>query len=195
MDADRLRPEPDQVCRPVRTSVNDDKRNRGGPPLWRHVLSILLLPFTVIVLVPLWVTSSFGGVDTRWASPGFELMARLAGAAVFTAGLFVFTWSVTLFARVGQGTLAPWDATRRLVAVGPYRYVRNPMISAVAAMLIAEAIFFGSAILGLWCILFMVANQVYFLIAEEPGLERRFGAAYHQYKREVPRWLPRRPRP
>lgn len=29
---------------------------------------------------------------------------------------------------------------------------------------------------------------------EEPTLERRFGPPYADYKRRVPRWLPRRPR-
>jgi protein-S-isoprenylcysteine O-methyltransferase Ste14 len=177
-----------------RDTSHSMQANRLSPSLWRHVVSILLLPFTVLVLVPVGVRSSLAGIDTQWTSPGMEIMARLLGAAVFAAGLFLFIWSVTLFARVGQGTLAPWDPTRRLVAVGPYRYVRNPMISAVAAMLLAEAVFFGSAILGSWCILFVVVNQVYFLRSEEPGLERRFGAAYNQYRREVPRWLPRRRR-
>jgi protein-S-isoprenylcysteine O-methyltransferase Ste14 len=45
-----------------------------------------------------------------------------------------------LFAKVGQGTLAPWDPTRNLVAVGPYRFVRNPMISGVALMLMGQAL-------------------------------------------------------
>jgi protein-S-isoprenylcysteine O-methyltransferase Ste14 len=65
------------------------------------------------------------------------------------------------------------------------------MISAVAALLLGEALYFGSAILAGWSILFIVVNHVYFLLSEEPGLERRFGAAYLDYKRSVPRWLPR----
>ena len=99
-----------------------------------------------------------------------------------------------LFARVGQGTLAPWDATRRLVAVGPYRYVRNPMITSVVMMLAGEALFFGSTVLAGWFVLFFLCNHVYFILLEEPSLELRFGASYAEYKKQVPRWLPRRPR-
>jgi protein-S-isoprenylcysteine O-methyltransferase Ste14 len=90
----------------------------------------------------------------------------------------LFSWCVALFARVGRGTLAPWDATRNLVAVGPYRFVRNPMISGVAMMLIGEALIFGSWVLGLWASVFVAINHLYFVYSEEPGLERRFGKSY-----------------
>jgi protein-S-isoprenylcysteine O-methyltransferase Ste14 len=89
--------------------------------------------------------------------------------------------------------LAPWDPTARLVAVGPYDYVRNPMISGVAAALAGQALFLGSWVLASWLILFVTINHIYFLRSEEPGLERRFGVAYAVYKDRVPRWIPRRP--
>ena len=88
--------------------------------------------------------------------------------------------------------LAPWDPTRRLVATGPYQYVRNPMISGVLAMLLGEAFFFGSMLLFVWAATFWLINQIYFLASEEPGLRRRFGEDYRRYEANVPRWLPRR---
>ena len=60
-------------------------------------------------------------------------------AVVAAAGLAMLVWTVTLFVRVGRGTLAPWDPTRRLVARGPYARVRNPMISGVLAIIVGEA--------------------------------------------------------
>lgn len=98
---------------------------------------------------------------------------------------------MSLFARVGRGTLAPWDPTRHLVAAGPYRCVRNPMISGVALMLLGEAAFWGSRAVGLWAASFLAINHLYFVLSEEPGLERRFGQEYRTYKAEVPRWIPR----
>jgi protein-S-isoprenylcysteine O-methyltransferase Ste14 len=53
----------------------------------------------------------------------------VTGVALFAAGFLLFAWCVTLFARIGRGTLAPWDPTRSLVAAGPYRHIRNPMIT------------------------------------------------------------------
>lgn len=162
------------------------------PRLMRHLLSILLLPFVMVVIVPRWLTRAWAASDTRWQDgTALAWIGRAAGAASFVVGLALFAWCVALFARVGEGTLAPWDPTRRLVAVGPYRYVRNPMISGVAAMLVGEALLRGSRVLAGWCAVFVLFNHVYFLLSEEPGLERRFGEPYAEYKRTVPRWIPR----
>jgi len=66
--------------------------------------------------------------------------------------------------------------------------------SVLAAMLAGEAVFFGSSRLAGWLLLFVLINHVYFVAVEEPGLRRRFGAGYDEYKRRVPRWMPRRVR-
>jgi protein-S-isoprenylcysteine O-methyltransferase Ste14 len=159
----------------------------------RHVLSILILPTTVVVLVPWWILRSLGEHDTRWRSGTALLWLGLTmGVVVFAAGFALFAWCVSLFARVGRGTLAPWDPTQRLVAVGPYRYVRNPMITGVAMMLGGEALLLGSWLIAGWCVVFVLVNHGYFVLFEEPGLVRRFGASYDEYRRAVPRWLPRR---
>ena len=159
--------------------------------LLRHLLAIALLPFVVVVLVPRWLLGlePLGVIDP---SPALLLAGRLLGASAFLAGFASFAWCVLLFARVGRGTLAPWDPTRRLVVVGPYRHVRNPMISAVATMLMGEALFFLSVRISLWLLLFVVLNHTYFLLLEEPGLVHRFGEEYERYRAAVPRWLPRR---
>jgi protein-S-isoprenylcysteine O-methyltransferase Ste14 len=78
-----------------------------------------------------------------------------------------------------------------MVAVGPYRHVRNPMISGVALMLAGQAIFWGSWVTATWAGLFVLINHLYLVLSEEPGLERRFGEPYRVYKANVPRWLPR----
>ena len=160
--------------------------------IWRHLLCILLLPVMVVLVVPTWILTSVTSWDVRWT--GAPLVRFAVGALLVLAGLGLFTWCVVLFARVGRGTLAPWDPTRRFVAVGPYRYVRNPMISGVAAMLLGLTLLFGSALLAGWLAAFLAVNHIYFLASEEPGLERRFGASYREYKQTVPRWLPRKPR-
>jgi protein-S-isoprenylcysteine O-methyltransferase Ste14 len=154
----------------------------------RHLLAILVLPFVVVVLLPAWLLTAAG--DTRWGVAWAWLPAA-AGIVVFAAGFTLFAWCVVLFGRVGQGTLAPWDPTRSLVAVGPYRYVRNPMISGVALMLMGEALFWGSARVALLTGVFVLINHFYFVFSEEPGLEARFGEPYRMYKANVPRWLPR----
>jgi len=159
----------------------------------RHLLAILLLPFMVVVVIPRWLLRGWALSDTYWAvGTPVELIGRVAGVLIFLAGFSLFAWCVSLFARIGEGTLAPWDPTRRLVAVGPYRYVRNPMITGVVTMLAGEAVFHGSRVLATWGATFVFINYVFFLIFEEPDLESRFGEDYRRYKANVPRWIPRR---
>ena len=158
--------------------------------LFRHLFAILVLPFTVVVVVP-WTLLDGAAPGWAGASPAAAWVGRAAGVVVFAGGFALFAWCLALFARVGRGTLAPWDPTRALVAVGPYRHVRNPMITGVVLMLVGEAIFLRSGAVGRWAAAFVVINHLYFILSEEPGLRRRFGESYAAYCRAVPRWVPR----
>jgi protein-S-isoprenylcysteine O-methyltransferase Ste14 len=100
--------------------------------------------------------------------------------------------SIALFATSGKGTLAPWDPMQRLVVAGPYRIVRNPMISGVLFVLLGESIVSGSWPVAVWFVAFLLLNVLYIRFVEEPGLIRRFGEAYREYRRNVPAWIPRR---
>jgi protein-S-isoprenylcysteine O-methyltransferase Ste14 len=157
----------------------------------RHLLAIIVLPFMVTVGIPRWLVRRYG-IGSEWP-PGSELsmLGHVAGVLVLVAGLTFFGWSLFLFASRGKGTLAPWDPPKKLVVSGPYRYVRNPMISGVLMIVASEALFLGSSTIGWWLLTFLVINQIYFMIFEEPQLERRFGEDYRRYKAAVPRWIPR----
>jgi protein-S-isoprenylcysteine O-methyltransferase Ste14 len=74
---------------------------------------------------------------------------------------------------------------------GPYRHVRNPMITGVALILGGEAVLFQSWPLAILLAVFVGVNAIYFPLVEEPGLRRRFGAEYDVYRANVPRWVPR----
>jgi protein-S-isoprenylcysteine O-methyltransferase Ste14 len=148
----------------------------------RHLLAIGLLPGVVAGVVPALIVRGEG--IAAWP-------LALAGVVVIVAGLALIAQTVALFAGVGRGTLAPWDPTTRLVVRGPYRRVRNPMISGVLCVLLGETLLFGSTILLAWFALVFAINAVYFPLVEEPGLRRRFGADYETYRAAVPRWLPR----
>jgi protein-S-isoprenylcysteine O-methyltransferase Ste14 len=58
-------------------------------------------------------------------------------------------------------------------------------------MLLGEALLWASIALGLWACVFILINHAYFLLSEEPELEKRFGEGYRLYKASVPRWIPR----
>ena len=159
----------------------------------RHLLAIFLLPFMVVVMVPRWLLSrGAGGGALGAGEAALAWLARIAGALAIALGFALFAWCVTLFARVGRGTLAPWDPTRHLVAVGPYQHVRNPMILSVLLMLVGEALVWHSWPVAAWAGVFFGINHMYFILIEEPGAESRLGEPYRAYKTHVPRWFPRR---
>jgi protein-S-isoprenylcysteine O-methyltransferase Ste14 len=137
------------------------------------------------IAVPLLILLAGDGPRVRWP-------LAVAGGVLVAAGAAMWAWTVRLFARTGRGTLAPWDPPERLVVEGPYRHVRNPMITAVLTVLLGEALVFGSAGLLVLACAFLLVNWVYFAAVEEPGLERRFGEQYRAYRDAVPRWVPRR---
>ena len=99
--------------------------------------------------------------------------------------------TISLFAGFGDGTLAPWDPPQRLVVRGVYRRVRNPMLSGVFFVLVGEAALLGSPQVLAWFLVAFAVNAAYIPLIEEPGLLYRFGDEYLDYKRNVPRWIPR----
>ena len=160
--------------------------------LLRHLLAVGLLPFVVTVVVPVYIVRSGGRLNAGWSLPSpLDLFAALLGIALAGLGVLLVYRTVTLFAIVGEGTLAPWDPPQRLVVRGPYCHVRNPMISGVLSILLGEAILLGSWPLFVWFLVFFALNALTMPLVEEPILEGRFGGDYVTYKRNVPRWIPR----
>lgn len=160
---------------------------------WRMAKAIILLPGNALIVIPAivyWLSRESGyegqvpdmGHWTLW-------LAILVGAP----SLALMGKSAHLFITLGGGgTPAPWDPIEHLLIVGPYRYVRNPMLIGVILFLVAEALLFRSYALGAWALVFFMANFLYFPLVEEKGLISRYGDAYLEYMRHVPRWLPRR---
>lgn len=141
-----------------------------------------ILPVTVLVIVPLWIEKA------RTVHAGFHLFF---GLMLILAGLIIMILTISSFIRIGKGTLAPWSPTKKLVIRGLYRYVRNPMILGVLTVLLGEALSLWSENILIWAGSFFVINTIYFIIYEEPDLEIKFGEEYRDYKKHVPRWLPR----
>lgn len=158
--------------------------------LIRHALAITVLPATVTVVVPVWIARRYAVAFASPVTVGDIALAALGGALLL-GGLGLFTSSLVRFATEGRGTLAPWDPPRQLVVHGPYRYVRNPMISGVIFVLLGEALVLRSVPHGVWAATFMAINVIYIPLLEEPMLAARFGAAYDEYRRHVPRFIPR----
>jgi protein-S-isoprenylcysteine O-methyltransferase Ste14 len=93
----------------------------------------------------------------------------------------------------GRGTPAIFDAPRVFVAIGPYRYVRNPMYIGGLILLLGLGLYLGSIAILLLALLLSGLVHLFVLFYEEPTLMRRFGRSYEEYLRSVRRWMPRLP--
>ena len=155
------------------------------------IKAIIILPGTVLVFVPALILWLSAGSSMAMAPAGVAQARFWIGLVVAVVGFVLAVWSARLFLTIGEGTPAPWEPPSKLVVVGPYRYVRNPMIRGVIRMLAAEALLLGSWPIAGWMLVFFLLKTIYLVRVEEPALEQRFREDYRLYKSNVRRWIPR----
>jgi protein-S-isoprenylcysteine O-methyltransferase Ste14 len=158
--------------------------------LIRQMMAILALPFTVAIVIPIWMARR-NQISFSVPRAPASVLAVLGGTVLAVLGLTLFAASVFYFWSRGRGTLAPWDPPRQFVVDGPYRFVRNPMITGVLFVLLAEACILRSRPHAEWAAVVAVMNIIYIPAVEEPMLAQRFGEPYRRYRRAVRRFLPR----
>lgn len=151
----------------------------------RNLLFTIVVPGAGAAWMPWWVLTRFDPTAVPAAWPA---------VAVIALGTALYLWCVWVFAVAGRGTPGPWDAPRRVVATGPYRWVRNPIYLAALLVVVGEAWLFLSLPLLLYAGAMAIFFHLFVIGYEERTLRRRFGDAYLEYRRQVPRWLPRLPR-
>lgn len=136
-------------------------------------------------LLPQWLAftvETAGAARWRWLAA----LPSVLGFAVALRCVWDFGWT-------GRGTPAPIAPPQRLVVVGVYRYMRNPMYLGFAGGWIGLWIIFGHANPVLIAAVAAVALGIHLFVVfyEEPTLRGKFGASYEEYCRNVRRWLPR----
>ena len=151
------------------------------------IKAIVIFPLNVMGVIPLLIL---------WFSREIEvyqvvLLPTCLGLLFIILGLCVCWVTVAMFTDYGKGTPAPWAPPKILIEIGLYRYVRNPMMLGVWCVLLGEAVFFLSVGLFLWFLIFVAGSLVVIPLWEEADLGRRFGEPYLEYKKQVPRWVPR----
>jgi protein-S-isoprenylcysteine O-methyltransferase Ste14 len=117
--------------------------------------------------------------------------AGIIGAVLMILGGILALVSVGTIVLRGKGTPAPFDAPREFVATGVYRYVRNPMYIGGWAVLFGFGLFLQSFSIVLLSLAALLLGHLLVVRYEEPKLREKFGAAYQEYCRSVPRWIPR----
>jgi protein-S-isoprenylcysteine O-methyltransferase Ste14 len=140
--------------------------------LWTWV-ALLLRPFDDVL----------GGPLPAWS--------RVVGLFALAFGGLVAAWCVAAFVVRGRGTPAPFDAPRRLVAWGPYRYARNPMYIGGALLLLGLGLYQRSPSIVLFVPAWWLLFHLFVVLYEEAALHDKFGTDYDEYCRRTPRWIPR----
>ncbi|MBI4578224.1 MAG: isoprenylcysteine carboxylmethyltransferase family protein [Planctomycetes bacterium] len=118
---------------------------------------------------------------------------RAGGWVVFAAFLAVYLYCSYQLITRGRGAYVEFDPPTEFVAQGPYRWVRNPIAACVVGMVFGLAVALSSTGILLLALIGVPLAHAQVVLLEEPLLRKRFGAAYENYLRRVPRWIPRRP--
>jgi AhpD family alkylhydroperoxidase len=117
-------------------------------------------------------------------------IGQAAGAVLICGGMIPVAGSFIEFFKAG-GTPVPAASPPRLVVSGFYRHLRNPIYAGFLAILIGQALLFGSAGLLEYTAVAWIIGAAAVRFYEEPVLTRKFGAGYQEYRRNVPAWIPR----
>ncbi len=121
---------------------------------------------------------------------GWLVPVAVVAGLLILSGVVVLLDAFVRFARA-DGTPAPPAPTAHLVVVGPYRFVRNPMYVAVAAIILGQALLFGTWGVLIYLALALAAVALFVRFYEEPTLERTYGDEYRTYRANVRAWIPR----
>lgn len=137
---------------------------------------------------PAWITLTPILRKTGIFSFSSASLALLVAAFVVAAiGAGLRTWGSSY---LGAGIVeSPTTHGNRLLADGPYRYVRNPLYLGTILHTLAISLLmptYGA----LFAVVVLTLFQFRLIAVEEPFLQQQLGEAYMEYKRRVPRLLP-----
>jgi protein-S-isoprenylcysteine O-methyltransferase Ste14 len=157
------------------------KRKRRGLRRWLKSTSrrtFVLYPIVVILFESL-----------RQGLPPYLIDIQPLGAVLLLWGYLQYRQVGRYRTELGGGGPGLEVPPDRIVEVGPYRYVRNPMYLGHLIFMLGLAITFRS-----WLALAILLFHIFWferrVREDEAHLEARFGEEYRDYKRRVKRWLP-----
>jgi len=168
------------------TTLTSAKTDAGQAPAVRPSLKNsrayqYRIPLTAIVLLGscLWVLMTPPWIEE---SESIVWFTDIFAWGAFAAGALVRIWATL------------WIGGRKkqtIVDDGPYRVCRNPLYLGTFAMVGGVALFLKSGVFAV-AVAFVWFLYVWYVVpAEERYMRGRFAAAYDDYCRRVPRWLPK----
>lgn len=156
--------------------------------LGRTIAQMFVFWGLFLVVLPLAIT----WVEDRWRLRlDLPTWVHVSGVALLLAASALGVWSAVSMATKGNGTPLPAATASRLVIVGPYRFVRNPMAVAGIAQAVGVGLLFGSWLVVLYALAGSLLWNWVVRPFEEADLEARFGGDFAAYRAKVSCWVPR----
>lgn len=160
----------------------------SGYNLWKTLLQSVVFWSVFLLILPallVWIERSVALSPFRFASQTF------LGGSVFAVASILNVWSGVIMAVVGQGTPLPTDGPRRLVVVGPYRWLRNPMAVGGLAQGAGIGVALGSGLMLIAVVVGGLLWNQFVRPVEELHLAATFGDEFKRYQSAVRCWIPR----
>jgi protein-S-isoprenylcysteine O-methyltransferase Ste14 len=134
------------------------------------------------------------GMALDWLAPAYVLTILLTvgerifiGIVVMAAGLGMALPAINIFSAAGT-PVEPWKPTKALATQGVFSWLRNPMYVGVTLILAGLAIMLASDWMLVMTIVFALVIHFGVVLREERYLTAKFGEAYAEYRRLVPRY-------
>jgi protein-S-isoprenylcysteine O-methyltransferase Ste14 len=154
----------------------------GSPAWWARLLSSI--GFLLAIAAPV---AALLGLEPIQALD--QPVVAILGIGLFAVGL-----GITVVGQLAMGDAWRPDvdpgASSRLVTDGPFRYVRNPIMSGTFLTWIGLALIVPNVLAVAMLILVLVALEIQVRLVEEPYLLAAHGEAYRRYAARTGRFVP-----
>lgn len=135
--------------------------------------------------VPVYIGNSIS--NGGFISPTLSYIISLPLLAI---GVTLMLWTSIIF-YFSKGTPVPVDPPEKLITSGPYKFTRNPMHTGLFLVMIASGFFYASILsLVIFTPVYIILDTLMIKFIEEPGLEKRLGEDYIEYKKRTPMFFP-----
>ena len=154
----------------------------GSPAWWAKLISSI--GFVLAFAAPIAELANLAPIGALDHQP-----LRYAGLGLAIAAIAGSFASQLAMGSSWRGDVDP-DARTALVTEGPFRVVRNPILTCTAATMIGLALMVPNVIALLMLAAILVGMEVQVRLVEEPYLARVHGDAYRRYASRTGRFLP-----
>ncbi|MBD0400554.1 isoprenylcysteine carboxylmethyltransferase family protein [Flammeovirga sp. EKP202] len=147
----------------------------------RAVFQVLIVTFKIFIILPflLYMYQLLPYPSYHWSSIQFQILFIIAFPAFM---------AVQDLVTKGHGTPFPYDPTKQLVRNGVYAYCRNPIQWSMTLIFLPLAYYHQSPIFLIGCIVSIAYVVGVSEFQEYDDMEQRFGSAWSNYIKEVPKW-------